>query len=98
MGRQEFDACPVAFGPSPAELRTGRFDFDASRPEERNRLPLFPVGRRELPAGPAELRVTGVALRAATAQFGPGSRNRERDETNSARADRSSVRGDRSWV
>jgi len=73
------DAYPVAFGPSPAALRAGRFDFDASRSEERNGLPTYPVGRREWSAGPAELWVTGVALRLATAQFGPASRNRERD-------------------
>jgi hypothetical protein len=65
MGRPEFGASPV-------ELHAGRFDFDASRPEEQDGLPTFPVGRRELPAGPVGLRVTCVAFRSATAQFGPG--------------------------
>jgi hypothetical protein len=67
-----FDSRPAAFDSSPAELRARRFDFDASRPQERNGLPALPVGRRKLLAGSAGLRVTGVVLRSATAQFDRG--------------------------
>ena len=79
LRRPEFDACPVVFGARPAaldskpvELYPRRFDFDASRPKDRNGLLTLPVLRRELPAGPAGLPVPCVALRLATAQFGPG--------------------------